>query len=102
MELIERVERLEAKVDKLNDTATDIDKRLVRLETRSESFATKADLSEATVTHIKWMIGTAIALVGITLAAITFSTNSLLKALPTQTVAASTQSSTTAGQPVSK
>ena len=49
MELIERVERLENKVD-------DINVRLAKLETRSENFATKTDVSEAKASIIMWVV----------------------------------------------
>lgn len=47
---------MEARVAKLEDFAQDTRERLVRIETRMESFATKADLAEAKNSIIMWVV----------------------------------------------
>lgn len=70
---------MEARVAKLEDFAQDTRERLTRIETKLDSFATKADLQEMSGSMIKWMVGTA---VGLGVAAITVMTFVLNNAAP--------------------
>lgn len=77
---------MEARVAKLEDFAKDtseklvgIGERLVRIETRMEAFATKADLHDMTSQMIKWVVGAA---VGLGIAGITVMTFVLNNAIP--------------------
>jgi len=72
-------EGMEARVAKLEDFAQDTRERLTRIETKLDSFATKADLQEMSGSMIKWMVGTA---VGLGVAAITVMTFVLNNAAP--------------------
>lgn len=47
---------MEVRVAKLEAFAQDTRERLVRMETRMESFATKADLAEAKNSIIMWVV----------------------------------------------
>lgn len=70
---------MEARVAKLEDFAQDTRERLTRIETKLDSFATKADLQEMSSSMIKWVVGTA---VGLGVAAITVMTFVLNNAAP--------------------
>ena len=76
---------MEARVVKLEDFAQDTRDRLTRIETKLDTFATKADLQEMSSSMIKWMVGTA---VGLGVAAITVMTFVLNNAAPKATTAA--------------
>jgi len=53
---------LEQRVDSLEDFRDDTRQRLVRIETRLEEMATKADLALLETRLIKWFIATAFAI----------------------------------------
>ena len=63
---------MEARVTALEKAAADVRERLARIETRLEATATKADVNEATVTQIRWMVGSGLALLGLAIAAAKF------------------------------
>lgn len=73
---------MEARVTKLEEFAQDTRDRLTRIESRLDSFATKADLQEMGASMVKWMVGTA---VGLGVAAITVMTFVLNNAAPKAT-----------------
>jgi hypothetical protein len=60
---------LERRVEKLEAFAEDAKERLVRIETRLDGMATKADLAALEATILKWFIATAVALTGLAFAA---------------------------------
>ena len=73
---------METRIAKLEESADDARQRFVRIETRLEQTATKADLSALQVEMhrgfaemIKWVVGTAIVLGGTALTVITFVLN---------------------------
>jgi len=79
-------EDMEARIAKLEEFAADTKERLVRIETRLDQMATKADLAElkAQLQHsvnelIRWMVGIAL---GISVTAITVMTFVLNNATP--------------------
>lgn len=72
-------EGMEARVIKLEEFAQDTRDRLTRIESKLDTFATKADLQEMSASMIKWMVGTA---VGLGVAAITVMTFVLNNAAP--------------------
>ncbi|WP_457332968.1 hypothetical protein [Rhizobacter sp. P5_C2] len=57
-EMEARVAKLEAIAEKTGEKLTAIDLRLTKLETRSESFATKADVSDAKYQIVVWVVAT--------------------------------------------
>lgn len=70
---------METRVSKLEGFALETRDRLARIESRLDTFATKADLQEMGSSMIKWMVGTA---VGLGVAAITVMTFVLNNAAP--------------------
>lgn len=70
---------METRVAKLEDFALETRDRLTRIETKLDTFATKADLQEMSSSMVKWMVGTA---VGLGVAAITVMTFVLNNAAP--------------------
>ncbi|WP_342617190.1 hypothetical protein [Rhodoferax sp. GW822-FHT02A01] len=73
---------METRVAKLEDFAKDtseklvtIGERLVRIETRLDTFATKTDLHEMTAQMVKWIVGTAIGLGAAGITVMTFVLN---------------------------
>lgn len=70
---------MEARVAKLEEFVLDTRERLTRIETKLDTFATKADISDTKSDIIKWMVGTA---VGLGVAAITVMTFVLNNATP--------------------
>ena len=71
--------RMEARLTKLEDFATDAKERLVKIETRLDQTATKGDLHEQTSTMVKWIVGT---VSGLGIAGITIMTFVLNNAVP--------------------
>lgn len=59
----------ERRVEKLELFAEDAKERLVRIETRLDGMATKADLAALEATILKWFIATAVTLTGLAFAA---------------------------------
>jgi hypothetical protein len=53
-----RVSKLESIAEKTSEKLAAIDLRLTKLETRSESFATKADVSDAKYQIVVWVVAT--------------------------------------------
>lgn len=51
-----RVAKLESLAEKTSERLAAIDLRLTKLETRSESFATKSDVSDAKASIIMWVV----------------------------------------------
>lgn len=49
-------DEMEARVAKLEQFSQEVRDRLTKLETRSEQFATKADVSDAKVSIISWVV----------------------------------------------
>ena len=79
-------EGMEARIAKLEDSATETRDRLVRIETRLDNTATKADvaelraeISDTKADLVKWIVGTAI---GLGVAGITVMTFVLNNAAP--------------------
>lgn len=77
---------MEARIAKLEEFATDAKERLVKLESRLEQTATKADLNEKVGAlqvemhkgfsdMVKWVVGTAIVLGGTAITVMTFVLN---------------------------
>lgn len=70
---------LEKRVEKLESTIVDVQLRLVRIETRLESTATKADIETVNTkiqemgrTMIQWAVGSAVILAGLAFTAARF------------------------------
>lgn len=70
---------LEKRVEKLEGTIFDVQLRLVRIETRLESMATKADIESVSTkiqemgrTMIQWAVGSAVVLAGLAFTAARF------------------------------
>jgi len=73
---------MEARIAKLEDFVVDARERLTKMETRLLETATKADLSDlkgdmhkGTNDTIKWIVGTAVVLMGLGITIITFVLN---------------------------
>lgn len=56
-----RIDRLEQAVAKVAEEVRAIDMRLLKIETRCDAFATKADVAEAKFGVVQWVAGTFIA-----------------------------------------
>lgn len=69
MDIEYRVERLEGRVERLEAFAEDAKERLVRIETRLDGMATKADLAALETRLLKWYIATAVTLTALAFAA---------------------------------
>lgn len=78
--------QMETRVTRLEEFAQETRDRLTRIETKLDTFATKADLQEMSGSMIKWMVGTA---VGLGVAAITVMTFVLNNAAPKTAASAS-------------
>lgn len=70
---------LEKRIEKLEGTIVDVQLRLVRIETRLESVATKADIESVNTkiqemgrTMIQWAVGSAVVLAGLAFTAARF------------------------------
>lgn len=70
---------MEKRVEKLEGTIFDVQLRLVRIETRLESMATKADIESVNTkiqemgrTMIQWAVGSAVVLAGLAFTAARF------------------------------
>ena len=70
---------MEVRIAKLEEFAADTKERLVKIETRLEQTATKADLAESVNELIRWIVGVAI---GIGVAAVTVMSFVLNNAVP--------------------
>ena len=70
-----RVAKLEQLAEKTGERLASIDTHIAKIETRSEGFATKADLHDATLKLTHWVVGTAIALGATGLTVMTFVLN---------------------------
>jgi hypothetical protein len=66
---------MEARVEKLEEFAIDVRERLMKIETRLDQTATKADLAQAVADMVRWVVGTAIALVAVAVTVMTFVLN---------------------------
>jgi hypothetical protein len=66
---------MEARIEKLEEFAIDVRERLMKIETRLDQTATKADLSQAIADVIRWVVGTAIVLGAAAVTVITFVLN---------------------------
>lgn len=56
-DMLKRIERLEGLAEKTSERLGAIENRLTKLETRSEAFATKADVAESANRIIVWVVG---------------------------------------------
>lgn len=69
-------DRMEKRVDKLENSMQDVREKLIKIEVKVESIdkhgATKADLSSMESTLIKWFVATAFALTAITFGIVRF------------------------------
>jgi hypothetical protein len=86
--------RMEERVKKLEEFATEastdlraIDTRLIKIESRLDQMATKADLSDAMNGQIKWMVATAAVLGGTAIVVMTFVLNNAVPKAATQSTA---------------
>ncbi len=66
---------MEARIAHLEAFAADAKERLVKIETRLDLTATKADLHEMSSALIKWMVGTAFGLGATAITVMTFVLN---------------------------
>lgn len=66
---------MEARVAKLEDFADDAKQRLVRIESKLDHMATKAELADMKADLVKWIVGTAIALGSTAIVVMTFVLN---------------------------
>jgi len=66
---------MENRVLKLEYFAEETRDRLVRIETKLETFATKEDLADAKADLVKWIVGTAVALGSAAIVVMTFVLN---------------------------
>jgi hypothetical protein len=73
---------MEPRIAKLEEFATDARERLVRIETRLDQTATKADLQEGLLSVIKWIVGTAAVLVAMAITVMTFVLNNAVPKAP--------------------
>lgn len=66
---------MEARVKSLEEAVTAVSDRLTKIEARLEHMPTKADLSDAMNSQIKWIVGTAAVLGGAAIVVMTFVLN---------------------------
>lgn len=83
-------DRMESRIAKLEEFATDAKERLVKIETRLEETATKADLhalhleiQKGHTDTIKWVVGTAVVLGGMAITIMTFVLNNAVPKVST-------------------
>jgi 3-oxoacyl-(acyl-carrier-protein) synthase len=62
---------MEARIEKLEEFAIDARERLMKIETRLDQTATKADVAQAVADMVRWVVGTAIALAAVSVTVMT-------------------------------
>jgi len=67
--------------DTLAEDFQPLDRRVARLEGASPHLATKADLKELETTMIKWLVGIAISIAAVIIAAVGIAMNSVMPVL---------------------
>jgi hypothetical protein len=67
--------RMEVRVSKLEADVVEIRERLIRIETRLEETATKADMERLAATFIKWLVGTLLGSLALMVTIMTFVLN---------------------------
>jgi hypothetical protein len=66
---------MQARIAKLEEFAIDARERLMKIETRLDQTATKADVAQAVADMVRWVVGTAIALAAVSVTVMTFVLN---------------------------